>query len=132
MVGWCTLPLDSSSSHPPSYTPQVCIQAVEALSAGQDVPEEDLMLLGQLPDATHGYGQFYSLLRSFLLPMKNDPVISLLTLKESQQQEVSLENLFEKAEKEDNADVRCSLWWHQDAMLYSKAFFNYIPNSQWR
>ena len=67
------------------------------------------MLLGQLPDAKHGYGQFHSLLRSFLLPMKKDPVVSLLTLKESQQQETSLEELFEKAETENSAEVSIAI-----------------------
>ena len=79
------------------------MQAVEALSAGQHVPEEKLVLLGQLPDASHG--QFHSVLRSILLPMKSDPVMALLTLQESQQQKASLEELFEQAEIEDNAEV---------------------------
>ena len=79
------------------------MQAVEALSAGQHVPEEKLVLLGQLPDASHG--QFHSVLRSILLPMRSDPVMALLTLRESQQQEASLEELFEQAEIEDNAEV---------------------------
>ena len=80
-----------------------------ALSSGQHVPLKDLVLLGQLPDAKHGYGQFHSLLRSFLLPMKKDPVVSLLTLKESQQQETSLEELFEKAETENSAEVSIAI-----------------------
>ena len=83
------------------------MQTVEELSAGQHVPEEDLVLLGKLPDATQGYGQFYSQLRSFLLPLKSDPVVTFLILQESQQQEASLEKLFERAEKEDSAEV-CS------------------------
>ena len=65
------------------------------------------MLVGQLPHASPGHVQFHSLLRSILLPMKNDPVVALLTLQESQQQEMSLEELFERAEVEDNAEV-CS------------------------
>ena len=41
--------------------------------------------------------------------MKKDPVVSLLTLKESQQQETSLEELFEKAETEDSAEVSIAI-----------------------
>ena len=60
------------------------------------------MLLGELPGDTHG--QFYSLLRSILLPMKDNPVVDLLTLQESQQ-EASLQQLFERAEAEDSGEV---------------------------
>ena len=84
------------------FLSQACIEAVEALSAGQYVTMEKLVLLGELPGDTHG--QFYSLLRSILLPMKNNPVVDLLTLQESQQ-EASLEQLFERAEAEDSAEV---------------------------
>ena len=82
---------------------------MEALIAGQHVHEEDLVLLGQLPDTTHGYGQFSSVLRSILLSMRSDPVIILLTLQEAQQQVTSLEELFERAEAEDSAEVCSSI-----------------------
>ena len=85
-----------------SLPSQACIEAVEALSAGQYVTVEKLVLLGELPDDTHG--QFYSLLRSNLLPMKDNLVVDLLTLQESQQ-EASLQQLFERAEAEDSAEV---------------------------
>ena len=86
---------------------------MERLVAGQHVTEEDLVLLGQLPDATQGHRQLFILLRSFLLPMKSDPLVTLLTLQESQQQELSLEQLFVKAESEDSAEVCGSIKWHQ-------------------
>ena len=86
---------------------------MERLVEGQDITKEDLVLLGQLPDPTHDSGQFYSQLRSFLLSMKSDPLVTLLILPESQQQEASLEQLFERAETENSAEVCCSIWWHQ-------------------
>jgi len=61
------------------------------------------VLLGQLPDVT--YGRFHSRLRSVLLPMQNDPVVTLLSLPESQHQLTSLEELFEKAEREGSVEV---------------------------
>ena len=78
---------------------------MEALSAGKLIKEEDLVLLGQLPDARYGYEQFHSVLRSFLLSMKNDPVVSLLTVQEFQQQKASPEQLFKSAETEDVCTV---------------------------
>ena len=75
---------------------------MKKLVAGQHVAEEDLMLLAQLPG-------FYSKLCSILLPMKNDPIVALLTLHKSQQQEASLEELFERVKMESTAQV-CSLW----------------------
>ena len=66
------------------------------------------MLLGRLPDPIHGHLKFYSVLRSFLLSMRSNPVVTLLILQESQQQEASLEELFERAEKEDSAEVHNS------------------------
>ena len=74
---------------------------MERLVAGQDITKEDLVLLGQLPDPIHDRGQFYSQLRSGLLSMKSDPVITFLI----KQQEASLEQLFERAETENSAEV---------------------------
>ena len=81
------------------------MQIVEALSAGQHVSEEDLLLLVQLRETTEGQEQLYSELRSFLLKMKGDPVVTLLTLQELKQLEASLEQRFKRAETEDNAEV---------------------------
>ena len=82
------------------------MQLVEALSIGEDVTEEGLILLGQLPDPTHGQGQFYSQLRSILLSMRTHPLVTLLKLPESQHQKASLKQLFERAET-DNSAVVC-------------------------
>ena len=84
------------------------MQLVEALSAGEDVTEKDLILLGQLPDPQ---GQFYCQLRSCLHSMKSDLLVPLLILPRSQQQKASLEQLFERAETENSAEVCGSMWW---------------------
>ena len=77
---------------------------MKALREGQHVQKEDLLLLEQLPDVTNA--QFHHHFRCFLLHLKSDPVVTLLMLQESQQQETSLEELFETFEKEDSAEVR--------------------------
>ena len=77
---------------------------MERLVAGEDVTEEDLILLGQLPDPT-GQVQFYCQLNSILLSMRSDPLVTLLILPESQQQKASLEQLFERAQTENSAEV---------------------------
>ena len=79
------------------------MEIVEAISEGQRVQKEDLLLLGKLPDTANR--QFYSLISPFLICLKSDPVVTLLTLEESQQQEASLEELFERFEKEESAEV---------------------------
>ena len=85
---------------------------MKALLEGQHVQKEDLLLLEQLPDVTNG--QFHYQFRCFLLHLKSDPVVTLLTLQESQQQETSLEELFERFEKEDSAEVCGGIDRHAD------------------
>ena len=100
-----SLSLHPLSLHPLSllpFLPKVCVQTMEMLIAGQHVPKENLVLLGQLP---HGRRQLYSVLLSFLLPMRCDPVVTLLTLQKSQQEEVSLEKLFKKADEAKSVEV---------------------------
>ena len=94
-----------SSLFPVPSSPQVCARTMERLVAGEDVTEEDLILLGQLPDPTYGKGQFYCQLNSILLSMRSDPLVTLLILPESQQQKASLEQLFERAQTENSAEV---------------------------
>ena len=96
----------------PSPPLPTCVQLVEALNEGQDVTEEDLILLGQLPDPTLEQEQLYCGLRSILLKMKSHPLLTLLILPESQQQKASLKQLFERAETEDGAEV-CGTVWHK-------------------
>ena len=102
---------------------------MEALSAGQSITEEDLVLLGQLPDSIHGHWQFYSVLRSFLLSMRSNPVVTLLILQESLQEEVSLEELFERAEVEDSAEV-CNSPMSGFSMLFRSRQYVLIYYSQ--
>ena len=106
------------------------MQLVEALSAGNNVTEEDLILLGQLPDPKHDQGQFYGRLRYCLLSMKSDPLATLLILPESQQQEASLEQLFERAETENSAEVSVSMWRHKQPKVAFSAccwWFRVLP-----
>ena len=102
-----SFPCSPSHSFLLSFCLQTCLEAVEALSAGKHVSEKDLVLLGQLPDAIQGHRHLYTPIRSFLLPMKSDPVVTLLKLQEPEQQQASLEQPFERAETEDSAEVCC-------------------------
>lgn len=73
------------------------------MSAGEHVSEDSLELLCQLHDGNH---QLYTQLKDYLLPMKDDPVVALLTLRESHfKSHVSIEQLFEKAQEEDSPEV---------------------------
>ena len=74
------------------------------MSAGEHVSEDSLLYLCQLPDGSHG--QLYTQLKEYLLPMKDDPVVALLTLRESHfKRHVTIEQLFEKAQQDGNAEV---------------------------
>ena len=75
---------------------------VEKLSSGCQVTEEELVILGQLPDTNTTSGKFFSVLRNHLLSMRNDPVISLLMI---EGEEHSLEKRFQSAYSEDTAEV---------------------------
>jgi len=83
---------------------QACVSIVEAISAGKPVTEDDLILLGQLPDANSSTRRFYTTLRTHLLSMQDDPVLSLLTLK-AQGAERSLDDLFSTCREVDTAEV---------------------------
>ena len=63
--------------------------------------EEELVLLGQLPDANTTSGRFYSVLLSHLLKMTNDPMIALLSLRGS----LLMEQLFDNARVYNSAEV---------------------------
>ena len=116
---------------PISSLSQLCVKTIERLVAGQHISEEDLVLLGQLPDATQGHEQLFILLRSFLLPMKSDPLVTLLTLQESQQQELSLEQLFVRAESEDSAEVCAgSIRWYQLYLVLLEVERAYVSASR--
>ena len=75
---------------------------VEKLSSGAQVSEQELVMLGQLPDLNTTSGKFYSVLRNHLLSMRNDPVISLLMIEGTGP---SLEERFKEANSKDTAEV---------------------------
>ncbi len=74
------------------------------MSAGQYVNEETLCYLCKLPDAS--IGQLFTVVQTYLNPMRNNPVVAQLTLQGSQHKEdVSLEQLFVNADMENTAEV---------------------------
>ena len=84
------------------------MQAVENItSGGENIDKDGLLLLCQLPDGSRG--KLYSQLRKILFPMKNDPVVALLTLKESKYSHM-IEELFDEAELNDTAEVNIYVW----------------------
>ena len=89
---------------------QACVSIVEAISAGKPVTEDDLILLGQLPDANSSTQRFYTTLRTHLLSMQDDPVLSLLTLKVQGRERRSLDDLFSTCRDVDTAEVRTVSW----------------------
>lgn len=100
---------------------QACIQTMQNMAVGKDVMEEELIVMGKLPDASSSSGVFHSKLREHLLKMADDPARALLFLplkkKKSEEgdEEVEegeeekgrekLDDLFEQAEVEDTAEV---------------------------
>ena len=82
---------------------QACVQAVENITSGSaNIDKDGLLLLCQLPDGSRG--KLFSQLRRILIPMKNDPVIALLMLKEDKYGDM-IEDLFVEAELNDTAEV---------------------------
>ena len=77
---------------------------MEAISAGKSVTEDNLILIGQLPDVDSSSQQFYTTLRTYLLSMQDDRIWSLLTLK-TQGAERSLDELFSTCRKVDTVEV---------------------------
>ena len=83
---------------------QDCVSIVEDISAGKLVTEDDLILIAKLPDPNSSSQQFYTTLRTHLLSMQYDPVLSLLTLK-AQGTEKSLDDLFSTCREVDTVEV---------------------------
>ena len=80
---------------------QACVQAVENITSGTgNIDKEGLLFLCQLQDGSRG--KLYSQLMKQLLPMRDDPVIALLTIKHGP----PMEDLFDTAEVENNAEVQ--------------------------
>lgn len=88
------------------FIEQTCIDVMGNITANRgddkNIDKSNLVLLCQLP-----YGpdnKLYTQLLEHLHPLKNDPTIALLTPK-SEQNDVTFENLFHKAETEKKAEV---------------------------
>ena len=61
-------------------TYQTCLETMEALAVGREVPLENLETLAELSDPTSSSGQFFTRLRQLLLDMSNNPASALLVL----------------------------------------------------
>ena len=68
------------------------MQTVENMSSGDNVKEEDLLLLCQLPDSK--CEMLYNKIQKYLQPLKDDSVLALLTLPD---QKKSFVNFFTAA-----------------------------------
>ena len=85
---------------------QACLTAVENITAERGtIDRSGLLLLCQLPDGSRG--KLFTQLRSLLLPMKDDPVVTLLTLK-GNKHGPTMEDMFDSAEMNDDPEV-CSI-----------------------
>ena len=83
---------------------QACLQAVEAISTNE-ATEDALILLCSYVDGSRG--MLYSQVLKFLSPMRNDPVLPLLTFKDSDYD--SLDNLFEAVDQEASPEMTAHL-----------------------
>lgn len=83
---------------------QACLQIVEGMGSGRAC-KDSLQLLCNHVDVDHN--KLYNELKTYLTPMRNDPIVPLLTIKEHQIN--SLEELFAKAESECTTEATASL-----------------------
>ena len=82
------------------------MEAIASLNSGQPLREDELILIGELPDETTESGQFYSLLRLELLKLIGNPVLSLIQLRlEEREAGMKFSRLFAAAEYKNNAKV---------------------------
>ena len=87
---------------------QKCIEICKAITSGQEVPIDDFIILGQIPDSTTETGQFYSYLRALLLDMATNPAVALLKLSDDKGEEEttsSLDDMFELARTDNSPEV---------------------------
>lgn len=59
---------------------QSCVQTMQRIAVGDDVREEELVVMGKLPDPSSSSGMFYTNLCQRLLEMETDPAMALLFL----------------------------------------------------
>lgn len=82
---------------------QACLTAVENITSERGaIDKSGLLLLCQLPDGSRG--KLFTQLRNLLLPMRDDPVVTLLTLKDNKHGP-TMEDLFNSAECNDDPEV---------------------------
>ena len=82
---------------------QACLTAVENITSERGaIDKSGLLLLCQLPDGSRG--KLFTQLRNLLLPMRDDPVVTLLTLKDNKHGP-TMEDLFNSAEINDDPEV---------------------------
>lgn len=83
-----------------------CLEAIAAMTSGEPLREDELILIGELPDEEAESGQFYSVLRTELLKLIGNPVLSLIQLREEEREMgVKFSRLFAAAEYKNNAKV---------------------------
>ena len=82
------------------------MEAIASLNSGQPLREDELIVIGELPDEMAESGQFYSLLRLELLKLIGNPVLSLIQLRvEEREAGLKFSRLFAAAEYKNNAKV---------------------------
>lgn len=99
---------------------QSCIQTMQNIALGKEVTEEELVVLGKLPDASSSSGYFHSRLREHMFKMLDDPARVLLYLPQAQKKQeetreeeemneekgrAKLNELFQQAKDDDSAEV---------------------------
>ena len=89
---------------------QGCMESVATISAGKAIREEDLILIGELPDSSSPDGQFYSVMREEILKLVEDPVLSLIELRaEDKDAGMKFSRLFAAAQYKNNPRVRTAV-----------------------
>ena len=106
-------------------------QTMQSIAKGKEVTEEEVVLMGRLPDSSTSSGMFHSKLRVHMLKMADNPARALmfLPLRKKKQEEEDrgrkiLNGLFEKAVNEDTAKVFCMTI----TFLYSPPSFPPLPS----
>ena len=90
-----------------------CMDSIATISAGKAIREEDLILIGELPDSSSPDGQFYSVMREEILKLVDDPVLSLIELRsEDKEAGMKFSRLFAAAQYKNNPKVNTLLVVH--------------------
>lgn len=82
-----------------------CLDVISNLSqCDGGLTEEDLVMITELPDSHSPSAQFHSVLLKEMMKLKDDPVLALLELPDSENKK-SFNYLFRNAEYKNNAKV---------------------------